>query len=95
MLVKQAYRYELKPNNVQRTLLAQHVGAARFAFNWALAGRIERLESREGKDRFTNAVEDHRRWNVWKRTHATWVSEVSKCAPQEAFRDLDRAFQNY
>ncbi len=95
MLVRQAYRYELKPNNVQRTLLAQHAGAARFAFNWALAGRIERFKSMQGKERFSNAIADHRRWNVWKREHAAWADEVSKCAPQEAFRDLDRAFQNF
>lgn len=38
MLTHQAYRYELKPNNKQRTLLAKHAGAARFAYNWGLAG---------------------------------------------------------
>ncbi|MBU3934170.1 MAG: helix-turn-helix domain-containing protein, partial [Candidatus Omnitrophica bacterium] len=37
MLVQQAYRYELKPNNKQRTLLAKHAGTARFAYNWGLA----------------------------------------------------------
>ena len=43
MKISQAYRYELKPNNKQRRLLAKHVGAARFAWNWALARRIERF----------------------------------------------------
>jgi putative transposase len=38
---------------------------------------------------------EHREWNVWKRKNAPWVSEVSKCAPQESFRDLDRAFRNF
>jgi putative transposase len=95
MLVNQGYRYELKPNNVQRTLLAKSVGVARSAFNWALERRIELLENEEGKKRFSNAMADHRLWNVWKREHAPWALEVSKCAPQEAFRDLDNALRNY
>jgi putative transposase len=95
VMIHQAYRYELKPNNVQRTLLAKHVGAARYAWNWALARRIERFENNEGKDRFTNAIADHRSWNAWKRENAPWAAEVSKCAPQEAFRNLDRAFKNF
>jgi putative transposase len=37
MLVQQAYRYELKPNNKQRTLLAKHAGCARFAYNWGVS----------------------------------------------------------
>ena len=94
MLVTQAYRYELKPNNVQRTMLARHAGTARFAWNWALARRIERFATNDGPQRFSNAVRDHKTWNAWKKEHAAWACEVSKCAAQEAFRDLDRAFAN-
>jgi putative transposase len=95
MQIIQAYRYELKPNNVERTLLAKHAGTARFAWNWALARRIERFEHQEGKEKFTSAAQEHREWNVWKREHALWVYEVSKCAPQEAFRNLDKAFKGF
>jgi len=35
--VLKAYKTEITPNNVQLTKLQQHVGCARFAFNWALA----------------------------------------------------------
>jgi len=31
------HRIELKPNTIQEALFRQCVGAARFAFNWALA----------------------------------------------------------
>jgi putative transposase len=42
------------------------------------------------------AVELHRLLNRLKRTpRFAWPSEVSKCAPQEALRDLDRAYANY
>jgi len=37
MLVTQAYRFELGPNNKCRSALASHVGAARFAYNWGLS----------------------------------------------------------
>ena len=39
MLILKAYKIELDPNNVQRTLLAKHAGAARYTWNWALNRR--------------------------------------------------------
>jgi len=36
MLVHQAYRFELDPNDHARSALASHAGAARFAYNWGL-----------------------------------------------------------
>ncbi|SHH29474.1 Helix-turn-helix domain-containing protein, partial [Thermosyntropha lipolytica DSM 11003] len=44
MLVNKAYRYELKPNQEQLTLLKKHAGCARFAWNWGLAERIRLWE---------------------------------------------------
>ena len=95
MIVTHAYRYELDPNNAQATLLAKHAGAGRFAWNWALARRIQRFASRDGKDRFSDAMSDHREWNMWKIANASWVREVSKCVAQEKFRDLDRSFRAF
>ncbi len=92
MKVKRAYRYELDPNVRQRILLANHAGAARFAYNWGLARRIE-LYRQTGKT--TGAIEQHRELVRLKKTEYPWLYEVSKCAPQEALRDLDRAFRNF
>ncbi len=92
MLIQQAYRYELKPNNKQRPLLAKHAGTARFAYNWGLARRIEEYKA-EGKS--SNAIEQHRQLNGLKKSQFPWMYEVSKCAPQEALRDLDKAYQNF
>ena len=36
MWVNQAFRFELAPNATQRQALAQHIGAARFAYNRGL-----------------------------------------------------------
>jgi len=95
VIAQQAFRYELAPNVGQRLLLAKHAGCARFAWNWALSERIRRYREREVTERFTNAIEQHRELVARKRTEWPWMYEVSKCAPQEALRDLDRAFRNF
>lgn len=95
MKVNQAYRYELSPNNKQVGLLLQHCGVARFAWNWALAQRIALFKQNDGKDKFTNAITQHRELNALKKSEFPWMYEVSKCCPQETLRDLDRAFANF
>jgi putative transposase len=92
MWVNQAFRFELSPNATQRRALAQHIGAARFAYNWGLEMA---LRAREEGRRLPSAPELHKAWNVWKRENAPWWTEVSKCAPQEAFRDLEKALKNW
>ncbi len=92
MKVTQAFRFELDPNAGQRMALAKHVGAARFAYHWGLSRCLEALER---GDAIPTAIDLHREWNQWKRTNAPWWGEVSKCAPQEAFRDLWCAFKNW
>ena len=37
MLVTQAYRFELDPNDRCRSKLASHAGAARFAYSWGVS----------------------------------------------------------
>ncbi len=79
MPVIQGFRFELDPNREQRDLLARHVGAARYAYNWGLARCREALARGE---RIPSAVDLHKQWNVYKREHAPWWTEVSKCAPK-------------
>ena len=95
MLVTRAYRYELDPNNVQRTSLHQHAGVARFAYNWGLEQRIQLYKTNSDSDRFTDAMKQHKLLNSLKKDKFPWMYEVSKCAPQEALRDLHRAFKNF
>jgi putative transposase len=93
MLVRQAFRYELAPTAVQGAALANHAGAARWAWNWGLA--VRRKAYRRRGETLT-AVDLHRLLNRLKRTPGfAWLYEVSKCAPQEALRDVDRAYATY
>ena len=95
MLVNKAYRYELDPNNRQRSFLHRHAGVARFAYNWGLEQRITLFKTNQGKDRFTDAIKQHKLLNSLKNAQFPWMYECSKCAPQEALRNLHRAFQNF
>ncbi len=95
MLTNKAYRYELDPNNLQRSSLAQHAGVARFAYNWGLDQRIARYKNNQGNDRFTDAMKQHKLLNSLKKIEFPWMYETSKCAPQEALRDLHIAFKNF
>lgn len=92
MKIQKAYKVELNPNDKQTTLLLKHCGAARFTYNWGLAQRIKLYQEQK---KSTNAIEQHRELNKLKQTDFPWMYEVSKCSPQEALRDLDKAFTNF
>jgi putative transposase len=95
MLIARAFKYELDPNNQQSTKLSRHAGCARFAYNWGLQQRIALYRQNQDKKRSISAITQHRELNRLKKTTYPWMYETSKCAPQEALRDLDRAFKNF
>src|SRR5512142_2298569 len=92
MLIKRGYRVELDLNNEQITACKKHCGAARFAYNYGLSRKQE--DYKAGK-KTPYAADLHREINALKKTDLPWMYEVSKCAPQEALRDLDDAFKHF
>jgi len=92
MKITRGYKTELDLNNRQRTHCLQHAGTARFAYNWGLARR-KAIYSAAGET--LTAIDLHKELNRLKKTEYAWMYAVSKCAPQEALRDLDRAFANF
>ena len=92
MQITRGYRAELDLNRKQITACKQHAGAARFAHNWGLK-RKQEVYKQTGRS--ISAMELHRELNQLKQTELPWMYEVSKCAPQEALRDLDVAFKNF
>lgn len=92
MIILKAYKTELDLNNKQRNSCARHAGAARFAYNWGLDRKIQAYKA--GK-RTPSAIDLHRQLNLLKKGELAWMYEVSKCAPQEALRDLDKAYANF
>lgn len=101
-----SYRAEIRPTPRQRQALLQHAGNARWAYNWGLCRHKQTYEKWVGLgkpkkwDEWQNAVSLHRELNVLKKAApedggVPWMYEASKAAPQEALRDLDRAFRNF
>ncbi|NEO57388.1 MAG: IS200/IS605 family element transposase accessory protein TnpB [Okeania sp. SIO3B5] len=88
----QSIKTKLKVNNYQKTILAKHAGVARHAYNWGLAACIKEYE--ETKKR-PSAITLHKRLVAEVKSINPWYYEVSKCAPQQALRDLERAFKNF
>ncbi len=97
MKILRAYKTELAPDNVQRTMFLRHAGAARWAYNWGLRQKIDAYKE-TGKS--PSAIDLHRKLNKLKDMPkedggVPWMRQSSKCAPQEALRDLDKAFGNF
>lgn len=89
---QRAYKTELDLNNEQITACKKHAGAARWAYNWGLQRKQEAYKA-TGKS--PSAIDLHRELNALKKTDVLWMYEVSKCAPQEALRNLDNAFAHF
>lgn len=92
-----AHRIALDPTDKQRTYFARASGAARFAWNWALAEWQRQYVARKD-DRSLPQPSDvalRRHLNSLKRTQFPWLFDVTKCAPQEAIIDLGAAFRSF
>src|SRR5258706_7772558 len=89
---KQASNCELTQKNGRTTGCKQHGGAESWAYNGGLQRKEEAYRA-TGKS--PNAIDLHRELNALKQTAVPWMYAVSKCAPQEALRNLDRAFDGF
>ena len=67
------YKYELQLNNKEKTLLQQCACLKRFTWNWGLAQRLDRYKTQQDKDRYTDAVKQHRKINQLKQTDFAWM----------------------
>src|SRR6266705_6992088 len=92
MNVVRGYQTELDLNHEQRTACLKHAGCARYAYNWGLA-RSQEVYRATGKRPSPATL--HKELVTLKETDFPWMYEVSKCAVQEALRDLDSAFKHF
>ncbi len=97
--VLQAFRFALDPNDRQQSQLASHCGAARFAFNWALALVKERLDNgTQQAEKWAmpwSLAELRREWNRAKADVAPWWPENSKEAYSSGLDALSRGLRNF
>ncbi|HLP88838.1 MAG TPA: transposase, partial [Nostocaceae cyanobacterium] len=93
------FKTQLKVNQQQRLLLAQHAGVARHAWNQGLALCQQVLRHNqlhpEDKIKFPTAIDLHKWLVAAIKSIYPWYYEVSKCAPQYALRYLSDAFKAF
>ena len=85
-----AYKYRMYPNKEQKSLFAQHFGACRFVFNWALNNKICAYEEEQPLTRF----ELNRKIPELKEKYV-WLNDVNSQSLQNATLNLDRAFTKF
>jgi len=89
--MQRAHKIRLNPTPQQTEYLRKACGVARFAFNWGLA-EWKRQYEKGGKP---SAYLLKKQFNAIKREQFPWVLDVSKCAVDTGFRNLDAAFKGF
>jgi IS605 OrfB family transposase len=102
-----AYRFALDPTPSQERALGSHAGAARFAFNWALARVKAVMDQRAAEATYGITGDDltpaagwsayalRRAWNAVKDTVAPWWAENSKEAYAGGLANLAQGLGNW
>ena len=85
------HRIELKPNKIQEALFRQCVGASRFAYNWALAEWQRQFEGGEKP----NEAALRRQFHALKPVDFPWILDLPKSVPQQAIKNVGRAYQRF
>lgn len=85
------HKIRLTPNNAQIEYFYKAAGTARFAYNWALA-EWERQYEAGGKPSETKL---RKQLNAIKAEQFSWMGEVTKNAPQQAIKNLGKAFERF
>ena len=80
-------KIQLNPNNKQSTLMAQHTGYARVAYNFALSSFKVGLDN----DEWRSFVDIKREFNAVKYDKFDWCKELSQNASKNAIHNLGDA----
>lgn len=93
MIVKRAFKFKLKPTELQRADCLRFAGGRRFIFNRGLDQRQKAFEAR-GKS--PSYFDQNKELTLLKEAKATsWLKEIHSQVLQQGLKDLDRAFQNF
>ena len=87
------HRIALDPTDVQETLLRQHAGWARFAWNWAVEESRRALDAHE--KRATSPYRLRRLFNSVKQEIAPWCENLSQNAAKYAMIDIGTAWERF
>lgn len=83
----------LVPNNVQNSKMFQYAGAARFAYNWALAREKENYEK---GNKFISDSELRKEFTRLRNSDEyAWLQNVSNNVTKQAIKDACAAYKNF
>lgn len=83
----------LVPNNVQNSKMFQYAGAARFAYNWALAREKENYEK---GNKFISDSELRKEFTRLRNSDEyAWLQNVSNNVTKQAIKDACTAYKNF
>lgn len=83
----------LVPNNKQRSKMFCYAGAARFAYNWALAREKEQF-AKDGK--LLSDCDLRREFTILKHTDEyAWLNSISNNVTKQAVKDAVTAYKNF
>ena len=92
MLIRTAFKFELKPNGRQARQISQFCGCARYVYNRTLS--LEKsLYAKDNKHSF-RYTEAANRLPKWKSKHP-FLKECHSQVLQQSLKDLDRAYTNF
>lgn len=87
-----SFKIRLEPNNVSRSKFSQHAGVSRHAYNQGLSYCNELFNNGL---KIPTAINLHKWLVATVKKEYSWYYESSKCAPQEALRNLEKAFKSF
>lgn len=85
------YKVRLEPNNKQHARMLQFAGAARYAYNWALAQEKEAYEL--GNDFISD--NELRKLFTKHKADNTWLYTISNAVTAQAIKDAVIAYSNF
>uniref|UniRef100_UPI003F6E4252 RNA-guided endonuclease InsQ/TnpB family protein n=1 Tax=Lonepinella koalarum TaxID=53417 RepID=UPI003F6E4252 len=92
MLIRKAFKFEIRPNGEQIRKIKQFCGCSRFVFNQALAWQNERYEQdNQFKFSYTKIANLLPSWKKqWE-----WLKDCHSQVLQQSLKDLEAAFKNF
>ncbi|MDH2925585.1 IS200/IS605 family element transposase accessory protein TnpB [Lonepinella koalarum] len=92
MLIRKAFKFEIRPNGEQTRKIKQFCGCSRFVFNQALAWQNEQYEQdNQFKFSYTKIANLLPSWKKqWE-----WLKDCHSQVLQQSLKDLEVAFKNF
>ncbi len=86
------YKIRLELNDKQRTLALKHAGVARHAYNWAVELTTVAFDNHE---KILGSIDLHKLLVKDVKSEYAWYYDSSKCAPQQALRNITTAWVRF